>query len=51
LPASAPLSEVHETLRRNRRIDGARALARLGVVLEYPSYREAFVSSARKAAK
>lgn len=40
LPASAPLDQVHETLRRNRRIDGTRALARLGVTLEYPSYRE-----------
>jgi nucleoside-diphosphate-sugar epimerase len=43
LPASAPLSEVHETLRRNRRVDGSRALASLGVTLRYPSYREAFV--------
>lgn len=42
LPPSAPLAEVHETLRRNRRIDGSRALARLGVRLKYPSYREGF---------
>lgn len=42
LPASAPLESVHETLRRNRRIDGSRALRRLGVTLEYPSYREGF---------
>jgi nucleoside-diphosphate-sugar epimerase len=40
LPASAPLDQVHETLRRNRRVDSARALAKLGVTLEYPSYRE-----------
>lgn len=40
LPASAPLHEVHETLRRNRRVDARRALERLGVTLEYPSYRE-----------
>lgn len=40
LPASAPLEQVHETLRRNRRIDATRALQRLGVTLEYPSYRE-----------
>jgi nucleoside-diphosphate-sugar epimerase len=39
-PASAPLSEVHETLRRNRRIDSSRALRLLGVSLLYPSYRE-----------
>ena len=51
LPASAPLAEVHETMRRNRRIDGSRALERLGVALEYPSYREGFVSSAPEAAK
>jgi nucleoside-diphosphate-sugar epimerase len=38
-PASAPLESVHETLRRNRRVDPSRALARLGA-LRYPSYRE-----------
>jgi nucleoside-diphosphate-sugar epimerase len=42
LPPSAPLDEAHETLRRNRRIDSSRALARLGVTLQYPTYREAF---------
>jgi len=42
LPGSAPLAEVHETLRRNRRIDAKPALARLGVTLKYPSYREGF---------
>jgi nucleoside-diphosphate-sugar epimerase len=45
-PASAPLSEVHETLRRNRRIDSSRALERLGVTLRYPSYREGLASLA-----
>ena len=40
-PASAPLAEVHETLRRNRRVDSSRALQRLGVTLKYPTYREA----------
>ncbi len=40
LPASAPLSEVHETLRRNRRVDSSRALQRLGVTLRFPTYRE-----------
>lgn len=44
-PAEVPLSEVHETLRRNRRIDSSRALQRLGVTLRYPSYREAFTHS------
>lgn len=43
-PASAPLGEVHETSRRNRRIDASRALSRLGVTLKYPSYREAFAT-------
>lgn len=41
-PASAPLEQVHETLRRNRRIDGARALSRLGINLKFPNYRAAF---------
>ena len=40
LPESAPLSEVHETLRRNRRVDPSRALARLGVVVRYPTFRD-----------
>jgi nucleoside-diphosphate-sugar epimerase len=44
-PASAPLSEVHETLRRNRRIDSSRALRRLGITLKYPSYRDALTQS------
>ncbi len=41
-PASAPLESVHETLRRNRRVDASHALARLGVTLEYPTYRSQF---------
>lgn len=49
LPGSAPLGEVHETLRRNRRIDGSRALERLGVTLDYPSYREGFAAAQRGA--
>lgn len=40
-PASAPLTRVHETLRRDRRVDGSRALSRLGVQLRFPSFREA----------
>jgi nucleoside-diphosphate-sugar epimerase len=43
-PASAPLSEVHETLRRNRRVDPSRALSRLGVTLKYPTYRDGLAS-------
>jgi nucleoside-diphosphate-sugar epimerase len=49
-PASAPLAEVHETLRRDRRIDPSRALERLGVTLKYPSYREAFAHSKLRSA-
>jgi len=41
-PLSAPLEEVHETLRRNRRVDGSRALRVLGVQLRYPNYRVGF---------
>jgi nucleoside-diphosphate-sugar epimerase len=44
-PDSAPLEQVHETLRRNRRIDSARALQRLGVTLKYPTYREGSAQS------
>lgn len=40
MPDSAPLEQVHETLRRNRRVDPSRALAQLGVTLKYPTYRE-----------
>jgi nucleoside-diphosphate-sugar epimerase len=39
LPPSAPLEQVHETLRRNRRVDASYALARLGVTLKFPSFR------------
>jgi nucleoside-diphosphate-sugar epimerase len=42
MPGSAPLESVHETLRRNRRVDSSAALARLGVTLKYPSYRSMF---------
>jgi nucleoside-diphosphate-sugar epimerase len=50
-PASAPLSEVHETLRRNRRIDASRALSHLGVTLQFPSYREGFADALSFAAR
>jgi nucleoside-diphosphate-sugar epimerase len=50
-PASAPLSEVHETLRRNRRVDASRALTRLGVTLQFPSYREGFADALSFAAR
>jgi nucleoside-diphosphate-sugar epimerase len=40
LPPLAPLESVHETLRRNRRVDSSAALARLGITLRYPTYRQ-----------
>lgn len=45
LPPSAPLEAVHETLRRNRRVDARRALERLGVPLKYPTFREGFAAA------
>jgi nucleoside-diphosphate-sugar epimerase len=40
LPPYAPLEEVHETLRADRRVDARRALQVLGVTLRYPTFRE-----------
>jgi nucleoside-diphosphate-sugar epimerase len=39
MPPHAPLEEVHETLRADRRIDPERALRMLGVTLRFPSFR------------
>lgn len=39
-PPSVAPERVHETLRRNRRVDPSRVLATLGVTLRYPSYRD-----------
>ena len=39
-PPSVPAEKVHESLRRNRRIDARRVLETLGVTLRYPTYRE-----------
>lgn len=39
-PPLVPMEEVHETLRSDRRVDPSRALARLGVTLRYPTYRD-----------
>ena len=38
-PPSVPPEQVHETLRRDRRIDPTRALHTLGVSLRHPSFR------------
>jgi hypothetical protein len=40
LPPFVPLESVHESLRADRRVDPSRALARAGITLRYPSYRE-----------
>jgi nucleoside-diphosphate-sugar epimerase len=44
-PAPAALSEVHETLRRNRQVDASRALTRLDITLRFPTYREGFADA------
>jgi nucleoside-diphosphate-sugar epimerase len=40
MPPSVPIGDVHDSLRADRRIDGSRALARLGVELRFPTYRQ-----------
>ncbi len=45
LPPSAPPDQVHPTLRGGRAVDPRRALARLGVTLRYPTYREGFAAA------
>ncbi len=47
MPPHAPLEEVHETLRADRRIDPTRALRVLGITLRYPSYREGMRANPR----
>lgn len=46
LPASLPLESVHASLRADRAVDSARARARLGVRLRYPSYRQGMAPDA-----
>ncbi|HEU4411892.1 MAG TPA: NAD(P)H-binding protein [Polyangiaceae bacterium] len=45
LPPSAPPDQVHPSLRGGRAVDPRRALARLGVTLRYPTYREGFAAA------
>ncbi|MCC6265898.1 MAG: NAD(P)H-binding protein [Bryobacterales bacterium] len=45
VPASADPGSVSETLRANRRVDGAAIRARLQIRLRYPSYREGVPAS------
>lgn len=46
-PPTVDPSEVHETLRRNRRVDPSRALAELGVALRYETFRVGMKSGER----
>ncbi len=41
-PASAPVEAAPESLRRNRRVNAARALRTLGIELKYPNYRSGY---------
>jgi len=45
-PDHVPLESVHESLRADRRVDGSRALATLGVTLRHPTYREGMAPAA-----
>jgi nucleoside-diphosphate-sugar epimerase len=46
LPEFAPLESLHASLRADRAVDPAGALARLGVVLRFPSYRQGMAPDA-----
>lgn len=46
LPPTVPLEEVHETLRADRAVDSSRAIATLGVILRFPSYRDGMAPGA-----
>jgi nucleoside-diphosphate-sugar epimerase len=46
MPPFVPLESVHESLRADRRVDGARARARFDVRFVYPTYREGMAPSA-----
>lgn len=47
MPPFAPLDEVHESLRGDRRIDASRALAMLSVTLAHASYRTGMATMRR----
>lgn len=46
MPPFVPLESVHESLRADRLVDASRALAKLGVTLRYPTYREGMAPAA-----
>lgn len=45
MPLTAPETDVHETRRSNRRVDGSAILRTLGMNLLYPSYRQGITAS------
>ncbi len=48
MPASAPLSELHYTLRSNRQVNSQKVRDRLGVQLKFPTYIEGFEDAIKK---
>ena len=44
MPPEVPLESLHETRRADRRVDGRAIRARLGITLQYPTYREGLTS-------
>lgn len=45
MPPAAPRESLHETRRADRRVDGRAIRARLGITLQYPTYREGIPAS------
>jgi nucleoside-diphosphate-sugar epimerase len=48
LPPAVPAQSLDETRRADRRVNGAAVRARLGITLEYPSYRTGIPASFKK---
>lgn len=46
MPPFVPLESVPESLRADRKVDASRAIAKLGVTLRYPTYREGMAPGA-----
>jgi nucleoside-diphosphate-sugar epimerase len=46
LPEAVPLESLHASLRADRAVEPSRALAKLGVELRYPSYRQGMAPAA-----
>ncbi len=45
MPNASPNDELHETRRADRKVDGRAIRARLGISLQYPTYREGIPAS------